>query len=145
VTDTLPTPVDESEYSPVDAIAHYLADCGFGELAVDLFADVPPDDTTTPDAAIGVAGRPGLVDETFSETFGRPNATVVVRGDPNRAGAAERRAWAVWKALSNIANEEIHGVTFLRIQPSQTPGPLGPDSKTRETYTFDLEIYLDAF
>jgi len=138
VSDTTPTP----EITFADAIALYLAEKGHGIAGQSMFSSYPPDDSTTPDEAAGVVSRVGVVDQAFGVLYGRPNASIVVRGAPNDSAAAERRAWAIWRELSNLT-DEIPGVPFVSVGPSQTPAPTEPDSKRRERYTFDLEIYLD--
>lgn len=126
----------------LDALAGHIATGGFGIAGTSIVVGAPPDDDISPDEMVGLVDRQGLVMETFTAEYGRPNLTVVVRGPREDSKVAEDKAWAIWRYLNTISNSTIGGVEIQRMKPSGTPGFLRVDAKRRTDYTMEYEVWL---
>lgn len=133
----------------LDALALDLQDGGFGRAvttgapgSVTIFAAPGPDHPIIGDNIIALYGRGGPIDETFTQEWGQPNVSILIRGLPNDTAGPETKAWAVMSYLNRIANMTVQTVPFIRVHANATPSYLQTDSSKRTEYTMDLAVWL---
>ena len=133
--------------SMLSELAQYLADQGHGIVAAGgdtgtIFAGQLPD---RPDDCVGLLESGG---EPPIETFGaaadanpeRPRLQVLVRAGAENYDAGRALAYAVWKALHEVANQTIGGVFYQSIRALQSPAGLGRDDSQRWEWSINFQI-----
>jgi hypothetical protein len=127
----------------LDALGAFLVTEGVGTLGTNIFLGLMPD---TPDECVVLyeygGGAPGQV-------FGSDNATpwesssVQVMARSATYAAARTKARAAYAALQKVANETLSGISFLRVDPVQSPFFVQRDENRRVYFSANYRVMAD--
>jgi len=128
----------------LDDIAAFLEAEGVGVVGTDIFKAIHPD--TAPETSMTIyeyAGRPPM--DQFGEddvpSIERPGLQVIARS-PNYQDARNFLQDA-YNALCKIANEVLGTTLYERVQPVQSPFPMGRDANSRALVTVNFSVWKD--
>lgn len=123
----------------LEALAARLQSDGVATPGTNLFLGLMPN---SPDACVALyeyAGEQPLeVMRDNAATLERPSVQVIVRAGRNDYPTARTLISAVRDSLTEIANETISGVTFLRVNQNSSINAVGTDENDRPMFTLSL-------
>jgi len=128
----------------LEALADRLQSASVATIAVDLFLGLMPD---KPDLCValfeysGAAPLEVMVDN--GATLERPSVQVMVRGGRNDYPTAKALIESVRDTLTAIANEDISGDRFLRVQALSSINALGVDDNDRPEFSLSLQVVME--
>lgn len=127
----------------LEAIGDYLQAQGEGTLGTDIFLGRMPD---TPDACVGVYEAAGSLPEmTFGSSglaIDRPIIQVMCRAGRDDYPTARDKADTIRDLLAGITNTTLGAFTVLRIEPSGSVNPIGPDEKDRPLVSVNFNVMV---
>lgn len=128
----------------LEALADRLQSASIATAGVDLFLGIMPD---TPDVCIALyeyAGEQPLeVLRDNAATLERPSVQVMTRAGRNDYPVARQLIEDVRDSLTEIANETISGVTFLRVNQNSSINAVGTDDNDRPLFTLSLMTVVE--
>lgn len=128
----------------LEALADRLQSASVATTATNLFLGIMPD---KPDLCValfeyaGAAPLEVLSDDTA--TLERPSVQVMVRGARNDYPTAKTLIENVRNTLTGIANEDISGERFLRVQELSSINALGVDDNDRPEFSLSLQVVME--
>lgn len=128
----------------LEALADRLQSASVATTATNLFLGIMPDN---PDLCValfeyaGAAPLEVLSDDTA--TLERPSVQVMVRGARNDYPTAKTLIENVRNTLTGIANEDISGERFLRVQELSSINALGVDDNDRPEFSLSLQVVME--
>lgn len=127
----------------LEAVGTYLQTQGQGTLGTNLFLGRMP---SSPDVCVGVFEYEGAIP---SETFGnaataidRPRVQVLVRAGRDDYPTARNQARTIRGILGAVTQTTLSGITVLRIRPTGSVNPLGPDENDRPMISVNFEVMV---
>lgn len=127
----------------LEAIGDYLAAGSVGALGSTIFLGRMPD---TPDACVCVYESAGSLPEmTFGSSgiaIDRPIIQVMCRAGRDDYPAARDKAVAVRDLLSGLTNTTLGSFKVLRVEPSGSVNPIGPDEKDRPLVSVNFNVMV---
>lgn len=130
--------------SVLEALADKLQSASVATVATNLFIGIMPN---TPDACVALYEYSGsaplevLVDNTA--TLERPSIQVMVRASRNDYPTARTLIEDVRDTLTNITDETISGVRFLRVHHLSSINALGTDENERPEFSLSLQAIVE--
>lgn len=128
----------------LEALADRLQSASIATAGVDLFLGIMPD---TPDVCVALyeyAGEQPLeVLRDNAATLERPSVQVMTRAGRNDYPVARQLIEDVRDSLTEIANETISGVTFLRVNQNSSINAVGTDDNDRPLFTLSLMTVVE--
>lgn len=128
----------------LEALADRLQSASIATAGVDLFLGIMPN---TPDVCIALyeyAGEQPLeVLRDNAATLERPSVQVMTRAGRNDYPVARQLIEDVRDSLTEIANETISGVTFLRVNQNSSINAVGTDDNDRPLFTLSLMTVVE--
>jgi hypothetical protein len=125
-------------------LASKLVSASVGVLAQDIFLGIIPD---KPDLCVALYEFSSLSPmETLgnmNETLERPGVQVLVRGARNDYPTARAKIVEVRDVLTNITDETILGVRFLRVSADSSINAIGVDANERPKFTLTLSVVME--
>lgn len=125
-------------------LASKLVSASVGVLAQDIFLGIIPD---KPDLCIALYEFSSLSPvETLSnmdKTLERPGVQVLVRGARNDYVSARNKIISIRNILTNITDETISGVRFLRVSADSAINAVGMDDNERPKFTLTLSVVME--
>lgn len=125
----------------LEALADRLNSASVAVTASNMFIGLMP---TTPDRCIALyeyAGSPPIeVMVDNAATLERPSVQIITRGSRNDYPSARALIESARDVLTNISNEEISGVTFLRVNQISSINALGVDDNDRPRFSLSLQV-----
>lgn len=125
----------------LEALADRLNSASVAVTASNMFIGLMP---TTPDVCIALyeyAGSPPLeVMVDNAATLERPSVQIITRASRNDYPTARALIEDARDTLTAIANEEISGVTFLRVNQISSINALGVDDNDRPRFSLSLQV-----
>jgi len=126
-----------------EEISGYLRDLGIVAVGSNFFLGDMPARALNPVAEIHETGG-RAPQETLDDgiTFENPSFQISVRGDNSAEGdqQARRLIGDIWKALANVANQSIDGVTYQNISARQSPAFIGFDDNNNRLYVANFDV-----
>lgn len=128
----------------LEALADRLTAASVATTASDLFIGLMPN---SPDLCVAIYEYSGasplevMVDDTA--TLERPSVQVIVRGGRNDYPTARALIEAVRDTFTNISNETISGVRFLRVMSLSSINALGVDDNDRPRFSLALQAVVE--
>jgi hypothetical protein len=111
---------------------------------VNLFIGILPE---TPDTCVGLyeyaGAQPLEVFQNMGETLERPSIQVIVRATRNDYPTARQLIEDVRDTLTDITDETIGGVRFLRVNPISSINAVGTDENDRPEFTLSLQAVVE--
>lgn len=127
----------------LEAVGNYLQTQGQGTLGTNLFLGRMP---SSPDVCVGVFEYEGAIP---SETFGnaataidRPRLQVLVRAGRDDYPAARDKAQTIRGLLGAVTQTTLSGIAIMRIRPTGSVNPLGPDENDRPLVSANFEAMV---
>src|ERR1051325_6921886 len=123
----------------LDEIGAYLQSLSLGTVGTDLFLGSTPD---SPDACVTVREYGGEAPEFTlgpSVAYEQPRIQIVCRAGVADYAAARTKAEAIYRAL-NVAEATLSATHYLRIEPLQSPFPIGRDENNRWEIAFNCSV-----
>ena len=128
----------------LEALADRLQSASVANTGVNLFIGLMPD---TPDVCVALyeyAGAPPLeVMRDNAATLERPSVQVIVRASRNDYPTARNLISNIRNTLTEITDETISGVTFLRINQNSSINAVGTDDNDRVMFTLSLTAVVE--
>lgn len=128
----------------IEALSDRLASASIATPGVDLFLGIMPD---KPDLCIALYEYAGSVPlevlRNNDATIERPGVQVLVRAGRNDYPAANSKIVAVRDALTDITDEVISGVRFLRVSALSAVNATGTDEKDRPQFTLAMQAVVE--
>jgi len=128
----------------LEALADRLTSASVATVGTNLFIGLMPN---SPDVCVALyeyAGSAPL--EVFvnnDETLERPSVQVMVRATRNDYPTARALVENVRDTLTEIVNEEVSGVTFLRVNQNSSINAVGTDENDRPLFTLSLMTVVE--
>lgn len=123
----------------LEALADRLQSASVATAGVDMFLGLMPDKPDVCVALYEYAGEQPLeVLRDNAATLERPSVQVMVRATRNDYPTARALMVSVRDTLTDIVNEEISGVTFLRVNQNSSINAVGTDDNDRPLFTLSL-------
>lgn len=128
----------------LEALADRLTSASVATVGSNLFIGLMPDQ---PDVCLAIyeyAGSPPL--EVLSDndaTLERPSVQVMARATRNDYPTARELIKDARDVLTAIANQEISGVTFLRVNQNSAINAVGTDDNDRPIFTLSLMTVVE--
>lgn len=128
----------------LEALAARLQSASVAVAGTNLFIGILPE---SPDVCVGLyeyAGAPPLeVFRDMGETLERPSVQVIVRASRNDYPTARNLIKGVRDTLTNITDETINGVRFLRVNQISAINAVGTDENDRPEFTLSLQAVVE--
>lgn len=128
----------------LEALADRLQAASVATAGVNLFIGLMPN---SPDVCVALyeyAGEQPLeVLRDNAATLERPSVQVMVRATRNDYPTARDLIADVRDTLTAIANEDISGVTFLRVSQNSSINAVGTDDNDRPLFTLSLTTVVE--
>ena len=125
----------------LEALADRLNSASVAVTGTNLFIGIMP---ATPDLCVALyeyAGAAPLeVLRDNAATLERPSVQVMVRASRNDYPTARSLMASVRNTLTNITDETISGVRFLRVSEISAINALGTDENDRPRFTLSLQV-----
>jgi len=125
-------------------LASKLVSASVGTLATDLFLGMIPD---KPDLCVALYEFSTVAPlETLGNmdaTLERPGVQVLVRSGRNDYVSGRNKMVEVRNILTNITDETISGVRFLRVSPDSSINSIGVDENGRPKFTLTLSVVTE--
>jgi len=128
----------------LESLADRLQAASVATIATNLFIGLMPDDPDTCVALYEYAGSPPmevLVDNTA--TLERPSVQVMTRAGRNDYPTAKTLIEDVRDTLTNITDDTISGVRFLRVNQISSINALGVDENDRPRFSLSLQVVVE--
>lgn len=128
----------------LEAIAARLNSASIAISASNMFIGLMP---STPDRCVAIYEYAGaqplevLTDNTA--TLERPSIQIMTRGARNDYPSARSLMVSIRDNLTEITNETLSGVTFLRVNQISSINALGVDENERPRFTLSLQAVLE--
>lgn len=128
----------------LEALADRLQTASVATPGVNLFIGLMPN---SPDVCVALYEYAGeqplevMVDN--AATLERPSVQVMVRATRNDYPTARQLIEDVRDTLTAITNEEISGVTFLRVNQNSSINAVGTDDNDRPLFTLSLMTVVE--
>lgn len=128
----------------LEALADKLTSASVATVGANLFIGLMPN---TPDVCAALyeyAGSAPLeVMRDNDATLERPSVQVMVRATRNDYPAARNLIENIRNTLTEITNETISGVTFLRVNQNSSINAVGTDENDRPLFTLSLMTVVE--
>lgn len=128
----------------LEALAARLQSASVATPGNDLFIGILPE---SPDVCVALyeyAGAPPLeVFRDMDETLERPSVQVIVRASRNDYPTARELIKDVRDTLTDITDETISGVRFLRVNQISAINAVGTDDNDRPEFTLSLQAVVE--
>lgn len=128
----------------LEALADRLQSASVTSTGVNLFIGLMPD---KPDVCVSLyeyAGAPPLeVMRDNTATLERPSVQVLVRAGRNDYPTARNLISNIRNTLTEVTDETISGVTFLRINQNSSINAVGTDDNDRVIFTLSLTAVVE--
>lgn len=128
----------------LEALVDRLNSASVAVTASNMFIGLMP---TSPDVCVALyeyAGSPPLeVMVDNDATLERPSVQVITRGSRNDYPTARTLIENVRNTLTGITNEQISGVTFLRVNEISSINALGVDDNDRPRFSLSLQVVVE--
>jgi len=128
----------------LESLADRLQSASVATIATNLFIGLMPDDPDTCVALYEYAGSPPmevLVDNTA--TLERPSVQVITRAGRNDYPTAKTLIENVRDTLTDITDDTISGVRFLRVNQISSINALGVDENDRPRFSLSLQVVAE--
>ena len=128
----------------LESLADRLQAASVATIATNLFIGLMPDDPDTCVALYEYAGSPPmevLVDNTA--TLERPSVQVITRAGRNDYPTAKTLIENVRDTLTDITDDTISGVRFLRVNQISSINALGVDENDRPRFSLSLQVVAE--
>lgn len=128
----------------LEALADRLQTASVATPGVNLFIGLMPN---SPDVCVALYEYAGeqplevMVDN--AATLERPSVQVMARATRNDYPTARQLIEDVRDTLTAITNEEISGVTFLRVNQNSSINAVGTDDNDRPLFTLSLTTVVE--
>lgn len=128
----------------LEALADRLQTASVATPGANLFIGLMPN---SPDVCVALYEYAGeqplevMVDNTA--TLERPSVQVMARATRNDYPTARQLIEDVRDTLTAITNEEISGVTFLRVNQNSSINAVGTDDNDRPLFTLSLTTVVE--
>ena len=128
----------------LESLAARLQSASVATVGTNLFIGILPE---TPDVCIGLYEYAGaaplevLVDN--NATLERPSIQVIVRASRNDYLTARTLIKNVRDTLTEITDETIEGVRFLRVNQNSAINSVGMDDNDRPEFTLSLQAVVE--
>lgn len=127
----------------LEAVGDYLQAQAQGTLGTNIFLGRMPD---SPDACVCVYETAGSAPEmTFGSSglaIDRPVLQVMCRAGRDDYPAARNKADGIRDLLAGITNTTMGSFTVLRMEPSGSVNPIGPDEKDRPLVSVNFNVMV---
>ena len=128
----------------LEALADRLQSASVADTGVNLFIGLLPDKPDVCVALYEYAGAPPLeVMRDNAATLERPSVQVLVRAGRNDYPTARNLINNIRNTLTDITDETISGVTFLRINQNSSINAVGTDDNDRVIFTLSLTAVVE--
>ena len=128
----------------LEALADRLQSASVTNTGVNLFIGLLPDKPDVCVALYEYAGAPPLeVMRDNAATLERPSVQVLVRAGRNDYPTARNLINNIRNTLTDITDETISGVTFLRINQNSSINAVGTDDNDRVIFTLSLTAVVE--
>ena len=128
----------------LEALADRLQSASVANTGVNLFIGLMPDKPDVCVALYEYAGAPPLeVMQDNAATLERPSVQVIVRASRNDYPTASNLISNIRNTLTEITDETISGVTFLRINQNSSINAVGTDDNDRVMFTLSLTAVVE--
>ena len=128
----------------LEALADRLQSASVANTGVNLFIGLLPDKPDVCVALYEYAGAPPLeVMRDNAATLERPSVQVLVRAGRNDYPTARNLINNIRNTLTDITDETISGVTFLRINQNSSINAVGTDDNDRVIFTLSLTAVVE--
>jgi hypothetical protein len=128
----------------LEALADRLQSASVANTGVNLFIGLMPDKPDVCVALYEYAGAPPLeVMQDNAATLERPSVQVIVRASRNDYPTARNLISNIRNTLTEITDETISGVTFLRINQNSSINAVGTDDNDRVMFTLSLTAVVE--
>lgn len=128
----------------LEALADRLQSASVANTGVNLFIGLLPDKPDVCVALYEYAGAPPLeVMRDNAATLERPSVQVLVRASRNDYPTARNLISNIRNTLTEITDETISGVTFLRINQNSSINAVGTDDNDRVMFTLSLTAVVE--
>jgi hypothetical protein len=128
----------------LESLAARLQSASVAVPGTNLFIGIMPE---TPDVCVALyeyAGAAPLeVFRDMGETLERPSVQVIVRSSRNDYPTARTLIKNVRDTLTNITDETINGVRFLRVNQISAINAVGTDANDRPEFTLSLQVVVE--
>lgn len=128
----------------LEALADRLNSASVAVTASNMFIGLMP---TSPDVCLALyeyAGSPPLeVMVDNSATLERPSVQIITRAARNDYPTARALIEDARDTLTAIVNEQISGVTFLRVNQISSINALGVDDNDRPRFSLSLQVVVE--
>ena len=128
----------------LEALVDRLNSASVAVTASNMFIGLMP---TSPDVCVALyeyAGSPPLeVMVDNDATLERPSVQVITRGSRSDYPTARTLIENVRNTLTGITNEQISGVTFLRVNEISSINALGVDDNDRPRFSLSLQVVVE--
>lgn len=128
----------------LESLADRLQSASVATIATDLFIGLMPNDPDTCVALYEYAGSPPmevLVDNTA--TLERPSVQVMTRAGRNDYPTAKTLIENVRDTLTDITDDTISGMRFLRVNQISSINALGVDENDRPRFSLSLQVVVE--
>jgi hypothetical protein len=128
----------------LEALADRLQSASVANTGVNLFIGLMPDKPDVCVALYEYAGAPPLeVMRDDAATLERPSVQVIVRASRNDYPTARNLISNIRNTLTEITDETISGVTFLRVNQNSSINAVGTDDNDRVMFTLSLTAVVE--
>lgn len=129
--------------SILEAVGDYLQAQSQGTLGTSLFLGRMPD---TPDVCVCVYEAAGSLPEMTFGSVGvaidRPIVQIICRASRDDYPTARNRAESIRTLLAGVVNTTLSGVKVMRIEPTGSVNPIGPDEKDRPLVSINFQAMV---
>ena len=128
----------------LEALADRLTSASVATVGTNLFIGLMPNSPDVCAALYEYAGSAPLevlVDN--NATLERPSVQVMVRASRNDYPTARNLIENIRNTLTEITNETISGVTFLRVNQNSSINAVGTDENDRPVFTLSLMTVVE--
>lgn len=128
----------------LEALADRLQSASVANTGVNLFIGLMPDKPDVCVALYEYAGAPPLeVMRDNAATLERPSVQVIVRSGRNDYPTARDLINTIRNTLTEITDETISGVTFLRVNQNSSINAVGTDDNDRVIFSLALTAVVE--
>jgi len=128
----------------LEALGAKLSSASVATPATDLFLGLMPNSPDTVVALYEYAGSPPLeVLVNNNATIERPSVQVMTRAGRNDYPTARTLIESVRDTLTDITDETISGVRFLRVTQISSINALGVDENDRPRFSLSLQVLVE--
>ncbi len=129
--------------SILEAVGDYLVAQGQGTLGTNIFLGRMPD---TPDSCVCVYEAAGSLPEMTFGSVGvaidRPIVQILCRAGRDDYPTARNKAESIRTLLAGVMNTTLSGIKVMRIEPTGSVNPIGPDEKDRPIVSINFQAMV---